>query len=129
MNAPISFEIIKRKPGTLARAGVLHTPHGDIETPAFIVVGTKGTVKSVKPDDLERFVENEVTLANTYHLYLQPGPDVIKEAGGLNRFAGWKTVRWLDCRSENSRWAQPFPRTGGTLERAAGSIVQKDDGR
>ncbi|HEU4677801.1 MAG TPA: tRNA guanosine(34) transglycosylase Tgt [Candidatus Paceibacterota bacterium] len=96
MTSPISFEILKRKPGTLARAGVLRTPHGDIETPAFIAVGTKGTVKSLKPDDLERYVGNEMTLANTYHLYLQPGADVVKEAGGLNRFTGWKTPTITD---------------------------------
>jgi queuine tRNA-ribosyltransferase len=96
MTTPISFNIIKRKPGTLARAGVLHTPHGDIETPAFVVVGTKGTVKSLKPDDLEQYVGNQVTLANTYHLYLQPGPDIVKEAGGLNIFSGWKTPTITD---------------------------------
>ncbi len=88
-NTPISFEVTKRKPGSLARAGVLHTPHGDIETPAFIVVGTKGTVKSLKPDDLHEFVGNQATLANTYHLYLQPGHELIERAGGLHAFMRW----------------------------------------
>jgi len=86
---PISFEIIKRQPGTLGRAGVIHTPHGDIETPAFVVVGTKGTVKSLKPEDMKEYVGNQVALANTYHLFLQPGDDIVKEAGGLHKFANW----------------------------------------
>ncbi len=89
MAYPVTFEIVKRQPGTLGRAGVIHTPHGDILTPAFVVVGTKGTVKSLKPEDLHEYVENQVTLANTYHLYLQPGYEVIKEAGGLHKFMNW----------------------------------------
>lgn len=87
--APVSFETIKQQPGTLGRAGVIHTPHGDIETPAFVVVGTKGTVKSLKPEDMREYVGNQVALANTYHLFLQPGDDVVKEAGGLHKFANW----------------------------------------
>lgn len=86
---PVTFEIVKRQPGTLGRAGVIHTPHGDIETPAFVVVGTKGTVKSVKPEDMRDYVGNQVALANTYHLFLQPGDDVVKEAGGLHAFSNW----------------------------------------
>ena len=84
---PISFEIIKKVSGSLARAGVIHTPHGDIETPAFVVVGTKGTVKSIKPEDLEMYVGNQITLANTYHLFLQPGHEIIQNGGGLHKFA------------------------------------------
>ncbi len=87
---------MKRKSGTLARAGVLRTPHGDIETPAFVVVGTKGTVKSLSAEDLDRYVGNEVTLANTYHLFLQPGEVLIEEAGGINAFSGWKTPTITD---------------------------------
>jgi queuine tRNA-ribosyltransferase len=86
---PVTFEIIKKQPGTLGRAGIIHTPHGDIETPAFVVVGTKGTVKSIKPEDMREYVGNQVALANTYHLFLQPGDDVVKEAGGLHKFANW----------------------------------------
>ncbi len=96
MAQPVSFTIQKRQTGSLARAGVIHTPHGDIETPAFVVVGTKGTVKSVSPEDLERYVGASVTLANTYHLFLQPGEKIIKEAGGLNQFSGWKTPTMTD---------------------------------
>ena len=86
---PVTFEVEATAPDSLARAGVIHTPHGDIETPAFVVVGTKGTVKSVKPDDMERYVGNQVALANTYHLFLQPGSDVVAEAGGLHSFMNW----------------------------------------
>lgn len=93
---PINFEIVKKQPGTLGRAGVIHTPHGDIETPAFVVVGTKGTVKSVKPDDMERYVGNQVALANTYHLFLQPGDDLVREMGGLNNMMRWDKPTMTD---------------------------------
>src|SRR3989344_5840720 len=72
-----------------ARAGVIQTPHGTFQTPAFVVVGTKGTVKSVLPKDLKEIVGAEVLLANTYHLFLQPGEDVVAEAGGLHKFMRW----------------------------------------
>src|SRR3989344_3154444 len=72
-----------------ARAGVIQTPHGTFQTPAFVVVGTKGTVKAVLPKDLKEIVGAEVALANTYHLFLQPGENVVAEAGGLHAFMGW----------------------------------------
>lgn len=93
---PISFEIVKRQPGTLARAGVIYTPHGAIETPAFVVVGTKGTIKGITPEQMLEHVGNQVALANTYHLFLQPGADVIKEAGGLHKFAHWNLPTMTD---------------------------------
>ena len=93
---PVWFEITKRQPGTLGRAGVIHTPHGDIETPAFVTVGTKGTVKSLKPEDLLEHVGIQVALANTYHLFLQPGDDVVKAAGGLHKFANWNLPTMTD---------------------------------
>ncbi len=93
---PVTFEVIRKQPGTLGRAGLIHTPHGDIETPAFVVVGTKGTVKSLKAEDLSQYVGNQVTLANTYHLFLQPGADVVKQAGGLHAFSNWKTPTITD---------------------------------
>lgn len=96
MANPVSFEIVKKQPGTLGRAGLIHTPHGDIETPAFVVVGTKGTVKSLKPEDLKEYVGNQVSLANTYHLFLQPGTEVIKKAGGLHSFANWNMPTMTD---------------------------------
>ena len=87
---PVTFTIEAHQPGTLARAGVIHTPHGDIQTPAFVVVGTKASVKSLMPEDMLQYVGNQVSLANTYHLFLQPGHEVIKEAGGLHAFANWQ---------------------------------------
>jgi queuine tRNA-ribosyltransferase len=71
-----------------ARAGVLHTAHGDVPTPAFMPVGTKGTVKSLDPDEL-RALGTTILLGNTYHLSFRPGDDVVAELGGLHRFMGW----------------------------------------
>lgn len=83
----ISFRTDARPSG--ARTGVIETPHGSFQTPAFTVVGTKATVKSVLPKDLREIAGAEVALANTYHLFLQPGEDVVREAGGLHAFMGW----------------------------------------
>ncbi len=94
--SPIKFKVIKPQKGTLGRAGIIHTPHGDIETPAFVVVGTKGTVKSLKPEDMKDYVGNQVALANTYHLFLQPGEDVVKGAGGLHKFSNWDMPTMTD---------------------------------
>src|SRR5438034_1971355 len=71
-----------------ARAGVVHTAHGDVPTPAFMPVGTKATVKTVDPDEL-RALGTTILLGNTYHLYFRPGEDLIAELGGLHRFMGW----------------------------------------
>ena len=71
-----------------ARAGVLHTAHGDVPTPAFMPVGTKGTVKGVAPDEL-RAIGTAILLGNTYHLHFRPGEDVVAELGGLHAFMGW----------------------------------------
>ncbi|MBX4420840.1 tRNA-guanine transglycosylase, partial [Mycobacterium tuberculosis] len=70
---------------TGGRTGVISTPHGQIRTPAFIPVGTKATVKAVKPEDVAA-LGGQAVLANAYHLYLQPGSDIVDEAGGLGRF-------------------------------------------
>jgi len=83
-----SFEIVAGDAHSAARAGLLHTPHGDVPTPVFIPVGTQATVKTVSPDEL-RQAGATIVLANTYHLYLRPGPDVVAELGGLHRFMGW----------------------------------------
>lgn len=96
MASPIRFEHGKPLPGTLGRTGVIHTPHGPIHTPAFVVVGTKGTVKSLSPDDLETYVGNDSVLANTYHLFLEPGHELIAKAGGLHQFMNWKGPLWTD---------------------------------
>jgi queuine tRNA-ribosyltransferase len=87
---PVTFEVVKKQQGTLGRAGIIRTLHGDIETPAFVTVGTKGTIKSIKPEDMRDIVGNQVALCNTYHLFLQPGHEVIKEAGGIHKFANWQ---------------------------------------
>ena len=81
-----NFEI-KHKDGK-ARTGILHLPHGDVRTPVFMPVGTNATVKAVPNDFLEE-IDFEIILANTYHLFLRPGPDLIKEAGGLHGFSKW----------------------------------------
>ena len=84
----LNFKIEKKLPNSLGRAGIITTPHGDIKTPSFVVVGTKATVKSVTPEQLIND-EVQVVLANTYHLYLQPGDELIKDAGGLHKFMNW----------------------------------------
>ncbi len=82
------FDIVARDPTTRARAGLLHTPHGTVETPAFMPVGTAGTVKGMTQEHLEE-LGVRILLANTYHLYLRPGHETIREFGGLHRFMGW----------------------------------------
>ncbi len=82
------FELLSTCPKTGARRGRLHTPHGMIETPIFMPVGTQGTVKGVSPDEL-RALNAQVVLGNTYHLFVRPGMEIMKEAGGLHRFMNW----------------------------------------
>lgn len=84
----LKFEIRARAGSTRARAGLLHTPHGIVETPAFMPVGTAGTVKGMTQTLLEE-LGIEILLANTYHLYLRPGHEIIREAGGLHQFMSW----------------------------------------
>ena len=83
------FEIKNKSTDCKARTGVLHLPHGDVKTPVFMPVGTNATVKAMPKDFLEE-IEFEIILANTYHLFLRPGPDLVKEAGGLHGFSQWK---------------------------------------
>jgi queuine tRNA-ribosyltransferase len=89
------FTVGTRIPGQLGRTGTIHTPHGDIATPAFIAVGTNATVKAVLPETI-REAGAQAVLANAYHLYLQPGPDVVDEAGGLGRFMNWSGPTFTD---------------------------------
>lgn len=88
MKKPIDFKIQKKLDGFLGRAGVLSTPHGVIQTPSFVVVGTKASVKALTPNQVSD-LGAQVVLANTYHLYLQPGDDVVRESGGLHKFMNW----------------------------------------
>lgn len=83
-----SYELIKESKNTAARVGRLHTPHGVIETPVFMPVGTQATVKAITPRDLHE-MEARIILANTYHLYIRPGHQLIKDAGGLHSFMNW----------------------------------------
>ncbi len=84
----LRYEFIKKCKQTGARLGVVHTPHGSFDTPAFMPVGTQATVKGMSPDELKE-VGADIILSNTYHLYMRPGNDLIKEAGGLHRFMNW----------------------------------------
>lgn len=94
-SSPEFFEVEAELPGTSGRAGVIHTPHGDIRTPAFVAVGTAATVKAVLPESMKD-VGAQAILANAYHLYLQPGPDVVDAAGGLGAFMNWPGPTFTD---------------------------------
>ena len=83
------FELHSEAKGVGPRAGVIHTDHGDILTPIFMPVGTAGTVKGVQRKELEEDIKAQIILGNTYHLYLRPGTEILRQAGGLHRFEGW----------------------------------------
>lgn len=85
----IRFELIKEAKDSKARLGKLYTPHGEIETPIFMPVGTRATVKAMTPEEV-RDLGAQIILSNTYHLYLKPGHELIKEAGGLHKFMNWE---------------------------------------
>ncbi len=89
------FEIGSRLPRAAGRSGVITTPHGTIRTPAFVPVGTRATVKAVLPETMAE-LGAQALLANAYHLYLQPGHDVVEEAGGLGRFMNWPAPTFTD---------------------------------
>lgn len=89
MTQPITYELIKKDAKTGARRGRIHTPHGVIETPVFMPVGTQATVKAMTPDELNDMVDAKIILSNTYHLYLRPGDELVAEAGGLHKFMNW----------------------------------------
>lgn len=89
MKPAVTYELIHKCKQTGARRGVIHTPHGDIQTPVFMPVGTQATVKSMTPDELKNEIDAKIILSNTYHLYLRPGEEVIQEAGGLHKFMNW----------------------------------------
>ena len=92
----ITYELLHQDKNSGARRGVIHTPHGDIQTPIFMPVGTQATVKSMTPEEVE---ENggQIILANTYHLYFRPGDKLVKEAGGLHDFMNWHKPILTDC--------------------------------
>lgn len=84
----ITFKVVHTDPNSGARAGILTTPHGEIKTPVFMPVGTLGTVKAMTPEELKD-LNAQIILANTYHMYLRPGSDIVRRAGGLHRFMHW----------------------------------------
>jgi queuine tRNA-ribosyltransferase len=85
----VFFDLQHTDKNTRARAGVVHTDHGDIPTPIFMPVGTQGTVKAVAQDRLKEDIDAKIILGNTYHLYLRPGLDILNRAGGLHKFINW----------------------------------------
>lgn len=89
MSQAITYELIKKDEKTGARRGIIHTPHGDIDTPVFMPVGTQATVKTMTPEELKEMVNAKIILGNTYHLFLRPGDDLVAEAGGLHKFMNW----------------------------------------
>ena len=89
MKEAIWYELLHECKQTGARRGRIHTPHGIIETPVFMPVGTQATVKSMTPEELKEEVKAQIILSNTYHLYLRPGHDLVKQAGGLHKFMNW----------------------------------------
>ncbi|MDL2363112.1 MAG: tRNA guanosine(34) transglycosylase Tgt [Patescibacteria group bacterium] len=119
MSKAFSFSITtKIGGGTLARTGTITTPHGTIQTPAFIVVGTKATVKAMTPE-MVRGVHAQAVLANAYHLYLQPGHKLIENAGGLHSFMNWQGPTFTDSGgfqvlSLGSGFKKVIDMTGGT---------------
>ena len=91
----MEFKIEKKLKGALGRAGILKTPHGEIHTPAFVAVGTKATIKSLNPEQVKD-AGVEVVLGNTYHLYLQPGDEIVRDGGGIGKFMNWKGPTMTD---------------------------------
>ena len=89
MKQAITYELLHVCKQSGARRGVIHTPHGDIQTPIFMPVGTQATVKAMTPEELKEEVKAQIILSNTYHLFLRPGHELIKEAGGLHKFMNW----------------------------------------
>lgn len=113
------FEIESRDKETRARAGILKTSHGDIPTPVFMPVGTAGTVKGILQKDLMDDIDAKIILGNTYHLYLRPGQDILKAAGGLHKFMSWSRPILTD-----SGGYQVFSLTGNRKLTVEGAIFK-----
>lgn len=120
MNKLFDFKILKKDAKTKARVGELRTPHGTIDTPAFIPCGTKASVKSLTPQDLNE-IGVQVVLGNTYHLHLRPGEKIVKEFGGLGKFMGWNGPTLTD-----SGGFQVFS-LGVALEQGVAKLLQEND--
>lgn len=117
----ISFTIASKDKKSKARAGIIKTPHGDIETPSFVPVGTQATVKAVSPRDLTE-MGAQIVLANTYHLHLRPGEKIIKKLGGLSKFMSWNGPTMTD-----SGGFQVFS-LGIGLEHGVGKLLREEEG-
>ena len=116
----IKFKIVKKDKKTRARAGIISTPHGNIETPIFVPVGTNSSVKSVNPRDLKE-MGAQIVLANTYHLHLRPGEDLIKKFGGLSKWMSWGKPTMTD-----SGGFQVFS-LGIGLEHGVGKLLREEE--
>ena len=97
MKPAVTYELLHIDKNSGARRGIVHTPHGDIQTPVFMPVGTRATVKSLTPEELVDEVKAQIILSNTYHLYLRPGHKLVEEAGGLHNFMRWNKPILTDC--------------------------------
>ena len=97
MKPAVTYELLHIDKNSGARRGIVHTPHGDIQTPVFMPVGTRATVKSLTPEELIEEVKAQIILSNTYHLYLRPGHKLVEEAGGLHNFMRWSKPILTDC--------------------------------
>ncbi|MEI6843066.1 MAG: tRNA guanosine(34) transglycosylase Tgt [bacterium] len=117
---PISFKIHKEISGKLGRTGTISTPHGDIQTPAFVTVGTKATVKALTPEQVKD-TGAQVVLANTYHLYLEPGEEIIQNLGGLHKIMNWSGPIMTD-----SGGFQVFS-LGAGLNRKGGKVAKHEE--
>ncbi len=125
LTSMFKFTIEARIPNAKGRAGTIKTPHGEIQTPAFIPVGTKATIKSLTPEQVVSLGADAI-LANTYHLYLQPGTEVLKKAGGLGTFMNWKGPTFTDSGGFQAFSLGPAFGTGSTkIGQQAGTRVSE----
>ena len=120
MKNKVTFEVIKRDKKSRGRLGVIHTPHGDVRTPAFVPVATVGSVKSLEPQEV-RACGFEMILSNTYHLHLRPGEGVVKKFGGIQEFMAWNGPMVTD-----SGGYQVFS-LGAAMEEGIGKVIRKGD--
>ena len=118
-NKNFKYEIIAQDKATGARAGLLHTEHGVIETPIFMPVGTVGSVKGILQSQLHNDIQAQIILGNTYHLYLRPGLDILEKAGGLHKFNGWDKPILTD-----SGGYQVFSLSGNRKLKEEGALFQ-----
>jgi tRNA-guanine transglycosylase len=116
----VDFKIVKKDPKSKARAGIISTPHGDVQTPIFVPVGTKATVKALSSRDLQE-LGADMVLANTYHLHLRPGEELVDEFGGLAKFMSWNGPTMTD-----SGGFQVFS-LGVGLEHGVGKLLREEE--